>query len=109
MRPSRFDGNGYNNNRMRQPYFDIELLRAAQRELQVFPNPADGQVFIKNPFEGEALVTISSLEGKTILQKTMAGNQAVFDVSKMGAGVYLVELRDAQTGSRRNGKVVVQM
>ena len=83
---------------MRQPYFDIELLRAAQRELQVFPNPADGQVFIKNPFEGKALITISSLEGKAILQTTMEESVAAFDVSKMEADVYLVDLREKSTG-----------
>lgn len=59
----------------------------------VYPNPAHDMVHIKT--EGNGIITITDMNGRMMLTKTVSGNDAV-DVSRFAAGVYYV--RNQTTG-----------
>jgi len=63
----------------------------AQTAVAVYPNPANDQVHISASFEVN--VTITDLQGKTLIQQNKATN---IDLKNLPAGVYLMQIRNAE-------------
>ena len=63
----------------------------------LYPNPGHQSLHIRmfQPLVGPAVLRISSLDGKTIIQKALRSTQEMVDVANWPAGVYLVRV---QTG-----------
>jgi Secretion system C-terminal sorting domain len=74
---------------------------AAIGECAMYPNPASDRVIIASETSyGEA--TLIAYDGKMIL-KTVANN--TIDISDINAGLYIVLLKDKQTGTTVHGKI----
>jgi sugar/nucleoside kinase (ribokinase family) len=65
-------------------------------ELNVYPNPTEGLVFINSAPDGE--VTIVNSVGEIIRTETISGNQTRLDITDQPEGLYLVSLQ-METGA----------
>lgn len=59
-------------------------------ELNVYPNPADNLVTIEN--EGNASLTVTNPEGKTIIQTLISGAHQL-DISAFASGIYFLSVQ----------------
>ena len=71
-------------------------------ELKIFPNPTTGIVNLE--IDRSVLIRLFTSEGKNI-QISVEDNS--IDLSAYNSGVYLLELRDNETGSRRVQQIVL--
>jgi len=81
---------------------------AANSALNIYPNPAKGQVTINLP-EGntQAKINIISANGSVVLTQNATGSKAVIDINSLPAGLYNVAATLA-SGHTITGKVTVQ-
>lgn len=72
----------------------VALQSAEWADLQVFPNPTSGKVFLKNlPYSGPVTVLLEMMNGKTLIQKTLvATSETELDLTGYSAGIYLLKL-----------------
>ncbi len=61
---------------------------------RVFPNPVDGQLFVRNAGGNE--LTIRNITGQTILSETVTSEDHQVDISGLSGGTYLVSLSKEQ-------------
>lgn len=61
---------------------------------RVFPNPVDGQLFVRNAGGNE--LTIRNIAGQTILTETVSSEDHQVDMSALSGGTYLVSLSKEQ-------------
>lgn len=81
------DTNGCINSSVYRNPLEVSSLDAAS--VRIFPNPATDHVFIEAP---KVLnVVVSSIDGKTLLQKEHATE---IDISKLAKGIYMMTLTD---------------
>jgi hypothetical protein len=66
--------------------------------LKVYPNPADDQLTIAG-IEGEAQITVLSLDGRVVMQQQWAAGMNTISVSELAPGSYFVQVQD-QSGVR---------
>ncbi|MEX1133089.1 MAG: T9SS type A sorting domain-containing protein [Flavobacteriales bacterium] len=62
--------------------------------LQLFPNPVQDALRIAGLPSGVHKLDILSLDGRLLISYALNGEQATLDLSRMAAGIYLVQLRD---------------
>jgi hypothetical protein len=62
--------------------------------LSIWPNPTDGRINVSVSKAGNWTATLMDLQGRTILEKHLTGNDAELDASPYPAGVYLLRLAD---------------
>ena len=78
----------------------------AQPAAILYPNPARGSFTVSGLPEGETLLTVSDLAGRTLLRQTISGPSATIDAATLPAGSYLVTLASPQGSSSQ--KLVLQ-
>ena len=61
----------------------------AESELQVFPNPVRNILFLKNAKKLSGIITIYTVDGRKILEKSNSQNEGL-DVSSLSQGVYIL-------------------
>lgn len=91
-----------------------DVDQAGQRQLQLRPNPANREVELDLTGipPGESAVTIRDISGREWLRRKIrveggpSGRKTTINISKLPAGIYLVELQSAL--QRASGKLVVQ-
>lgn len=67
--------------------------QTAQQSLTVYPNPTTDKISINQLFTKPVLATIYSIEGKLILQETLAANASnELDLSSLKTGVYYIQV-----------------
>ncbi|WP_347219928.1 T9SS type A sorting domain-containing protein [Chryseobacterium sp.] len=93
--------NGNTNVSKSVSYLDTAVLSTVdldskKREFSVYPNPSADFITIASK-EGLKKVTVSSVEGKTVLT---AGNSGNIDISKLPKGIYILQ------GELKNGNVI---
>lgn len=73
----------------------------------VYPNPARSQttLFVENDGEEDAVLTVVSVEGKTIFRQLLKTGQNTLDIS-LPKGIYVFSFADSQ--SVRTEKVIIQ-
>lgn len=74
------------------PVIDID----AEKAYEVYPNPANDFVILKNNQTQGATVTIYDMLGRAIDRQTLLSSSEVLDVSTLARGSYLLELRYGQ-------------
>ncbi len=62
-------------------------------QLKVYPNPADDYLVVETLFEGQYLIEINSLEGRTSFQTEMIGSLFRLDVSSLQQGIYTLTIK----------------
>ncbi len=77
--------------------------------ISVFPNPVqDGRVYVSlTGLKGNATATLLSLTGQVISKNTLANGTNTLDVSKLAAGLYILNVSDAE-GTNKKVKLNVQ-
>ena len=78
----------------------------AQPAAILYPNPVRGSFTVSGLPEGETLLTVSDLAGRTLLRQTISGPAATIDATTLPAGSYLVTLAYPQGSSSQ--KLVLQ-
>lgn len=78
----------------------------AQPAAVLYPNPARGSFTVSGLPEGETLLTVTDLAGRTLLRQTISGPSATIDAATLPAGSYLVTLAYPQGSSSQ--KLVLQ-
>jgi hypothetical protein len=68
-----------------------ELLK---NEITLFPNPVTDGFRVKG-LEGRAALTISDLTGKTMLSKTVEGDEYI-SVNSLSKGIYVIRMATAK-------------
>lgn len=64
--------------------------------LALYPNPASGSVTLAfSGFDGQAVVQIVDMNGRSMVQRTTMCGQVTLDVSALAAGVYFVRVQSA--------------
>jgi len=65
----------------------------APKKIRIYPNPASTHLHIESEQElRNALVLISSLDGRSIKSQQVAGNAAMLDISGLARGAYIVNI-----------------
>lgn len=70
----------------------------------LYPNPARDQLYIRG-ISGQAEVTVYDLQGRRMLEEVLR-ERASLDISRLPAGMYLVEWRNAQASIQRQRMLV---
>jgi hypothetical protein len=69
------------------------LSQTAQASLTIYPNPTTDKISINQLFTKPVVATIYSIEGKLVLQETLAANASnELDLSSLNAGVYYIQV-----------------
>jgi hypothetical protein len=74
----------------------------ATNVITLAPNPADNQLILRSTEQlQKASIRLMNLSGKLIQQEgNLNGNDFILDVSALSAGIYFVEIRNANSVSR---------
>ena len=81
---------------------------AATWSLELFPNPTSGQLHIQYQTPTGSLLNarLWSITGSLIQDWQTQPSGAVLDCTELAAGIYLLDLRDAQTGEKTIARFV---
>ncbi len=66
-------------------------------DVNIYPNPTSGIITVES--ENLNLISVSSLDGKQMIQKAVSEDQITLDLSKFSAGMYLIQL-ETENGVR---------
>jgi len=70
---------------------DLGLNDHDNVDFSIYPNPASSFAQVTNTSDDTSVVSLTNLQGEIILTQTIAAKQNIqFDLSGMGAGIYLV-------------------
>ncbi|MBL7692514.1 MAG: T9SS type A sorting domain-containing protein [Flavipsychrobacter sp.] len=87
------------------PPVSVNAVRGGE-QVQVFPNPAKGSVYVTVPENGEYTYKVLSISGQTISQTMVKGTGKV-DVSGLAAGIYLYTVTGPDKNVVKYGKLNV--
>ncbi len=93
------------------PKDDINPTPISRRfyvDLNIFPNPASGTVFVGGPMEEGSMVQLFSTNGRLVSERAAKSGEKLleFDIAALQAGVYFVKMTDARGTVSK--KVVVE-
>lgn len=74
--------------------------------LNIYPNPGNGNFTVKTPNTGQATISVYDLNGKLILNKQVTSSETSIDLQKQPAGMYLFIMKDKD--HLRTAKVIKQ-
>lgn len=86
---------------------DVDNINNIDTKLLVSPSPSDGLVSISAPWIAKGLLSISTINGESIIRTKPFNVSMGIDLSQYISGVYVVTLIDVLTGSRYSQKVVL--
>ena len=76
----------------------IDMNGVSYEDLVIYPNPTDGVFYINfGGEEGDKLVSISNVSGKTIYTNSFDGDNAEIDLSGNAQGIYFVHITSNST------------
>lgn len=75
-------------------------------QVQVFPNPAKGSVYVTVPDNGEYTYKVLSISGQTISHNVVKGTGKI-DISGLAAGIYLYTVTGPDRNVVKHGKLTV--
>jgi hypothetical protein len=82
----------------------VGVFVQGERDLEIFPNPTTGPVWLKGEVHGERNARVTDLAGRLVLEKNMT-ESALIDLFGQPNGVYLIEI---QTENQKIVKRVVK-
>jgi aminopeptidase N len=85
------------------------MKKEEEAVFSIYPNPASSRVFIaiRNKSIEKYLCRLSNLQGMVLLEKTMHSNSLLLDLTSINAGVYLLDIYDANDMVVGQKKLVV--
>ena len=97
---------GYNVLNLFQTVSSTSTRPSGLQALQLFPNPAQGQVFVKNATAEMASIKVFSLTGQVAKQGALESNE--IDLEGLTSGLYIVTIYDKTGLPMGQQKLVVQ-
>jgi hypothetical protein len=82
----------YGNNYGNQVTLGINERDMANNLFQLYPNPANNMVYVKNKTRNTASLYIYNIVGKQLMQLEITDNIGLVDVSSLNTGVYLFRM-----------------
>jgi len=80
----------------------MSVSKLNEQSVSVYPNPTDGIFIIQTKFDNtNGIVSISNIEGKVLIQKTIESDVFEIDLSDYTSGVYLIEITINNTVVRK--------
>jgi hypothetical protein len=82
-----------------QPFSD-RAVASRQAGIMMYSNPVHGKIYIEASGVASARVTISTIDGKSVFQKSMSlKSENVLDLSGLSRGIYCVKVSDNSISS----------
>lgn len=75
----------------------IRSVNLEKRTVNVFPNPASDQITIKSEFKDGFQLSIADIQGKILIEKTIAGNsgnQCSLNLNSLSEGIYFIRIQN---------------
>lgn len=82
---------------VKDPNFTAGISEIKPESVSIYPNPSNGNFVVKCDFN-QAEMTVIDTKGTPIVQQTI-GNQTSIDLTSSAAGIYLVQLKDLDSGT----------
>jgi hypothetical protein len=77
------------------------------RGIEVFPNPSDGDVIIKNPVSGKFSVDVTDQTGRRITHAECDGSIQILHLNSSSPGIYFLQIHTAN-GNQVTRKLVIR-
>ncbi len=71
--------------------FITGIDKAEEAKLEVYPNPFDDFITIKNVVN-QSIFNVFSVDGRKVVTGSIVGNNQVISTSTLGAGIYVLQL-----------------
>ena len=81
----------YRNPEYAEPYVGIAGYGERVSDLRLWPNPAGGILHVEGGRSPMDYITVSDLNGRTLLRRSVGAGSATIDVSRLPAGTYILE------------------
>ncbi len=76
------------------------------QSINVYPNPVDERLFVDiKGWEGQKIIRLFDLTGRTILMKTVSEDKLEIDVSILPKGLYLLDVSDGVVRKQRKKRI----
>ena len=72
------------------------IFEAKQISASIFPNPADNILTVQLAELTDAAITLTDIEGKVVMQKSVLQNQFQMDISSLPQATYLLNIETAK-------------
>ncbi len=79
----------------------VGITSPATLQVTLYPNPAHSAFTLKGLPDGETLMTVTDLAGRTLLRRTLQGPAATVSTDALAAGTYLVTLTSSHSSTTR--------
>ncbi|TSA51115.1 MAG: T9SS C-terminal target domain-containing protein [Sphingobacteriales bacterium] len=83
--------------------YHYKLSNYLNPQIHIYPNPASDEISIEIPNTisiSEKIISITSVDGKKIIQKSISGEIEKIDISKFESGIYFVRITDKISGDQ---------
>lgn len=87
-------------------YEDLSVNDLKNKNFEVFPNPADGEVVVKNLSENQFEIKLMDISGKVVLSQNSSEKEVKISTSSFANGVYFLQINDEKTNSSQ--KLIIQ-
>ena len=76
-------------------FIDVSSVESndSKNQIQVYPNPTDGRIYIDLPGEGKGNVELINILGKRIAKYSIYGTNNELNLEQFATGMYLLEIR----------------
>jgi hypothetical protein len=71
---------------------ELKELTIPKTEIEIYPNPATSQLYIKNEINNHASVQLYNCNGQKLLTKQLNNQLEAIDISQFSRGVYLLKI-----------------
>jgi glucose/arabinose dehydrogenase len=86
----------------------VTIKTTGNNNITITPNPASNFIIINNMADGKFSVTITSLEGRKMIDKNYNGTQQKVAINNLPKGLYIVEVSNKYEGVLHRQKISVQ-
>lgn len=90
------------------PDITIGRNKPVASSIEVYPNPANTHFTIEIPESSEFLVSLTSMDGKTVLERQMSQGQHTVNTENLQKGLYLVKTLNLRNNNSRSSKLLIE-
>ncbi|MBP7808830.1 MAG: T9SS type A sorting domain-containing protein [Bacteroidia bacterium] len=76
-------------------------------EVNIYPNPSNGKLHVKNPATGNLTISLTDVTGKVLLHQKLGNSISDLNLDYPN-GIYFVKITDLQNGHSRTEKLIIQ-
>ncbi|MCR4736683.1 MAG: T9SS type A sorting domain-containing protein [Bacteroidales bacterium] len=81
----------YKNPEWAKPFVGIAGYGEKALDLRLWPNPANGIIYVEGGRPPMDYITVTDLNGRTLKRETVRSSSATIDISRLPAGTYILE------------------